>query len=97
MPAQLLLPANNLGKEKTKFQIAQELGLWGLTGALVHTFALGIQNKPVLKRPQLHFVWAAVFVGIGYGAIQFEDHYMKKLEMKRDLLVKRRMQRLAAE
>ncbi len=39
-------------------------------------------------------VWAAVFVGIGYGAQQFETSMLGKLEHERDRLVKRRLSRL---
>jgi hypothetical protein len=45
----------------------------------------------------LHFVWAGIFVGIGYGAQQLERSMLKDLEKERDRLVKRRMLRTASE
>jgi hypothetical protein len=44
----LLIPTNKIGKEPSTTEIVAELGVWGLTGALVHSVAQGIQQKPVL-------------------------------------------------
>jgi hypothetical protein len=46
----MLLSTAGLDKrQKSNVELAAELGLWGLSGALVHSFAQGIQQKPVFR------------------------------------------------
>jgi hypothetical protein len=45
----LLLPTDKLGKEPSTLNIVLELGFWGFTGALVHSVAKGIQQKPIFS------------------------------------------------
>ncbi len=43
----LLLPTDKIARKPTTTEIVAELGVWGLTGAIVHSVAQGIQQKPV--------------------------------------------------
>ncbi|KNC96506.1 uncharacterized protein SPPG_08095 [Spizellomyces punctatus DAOM BR117] len=95
MPATILVPSKQAVEAS---QISQgqtlELAGWGLVGAFVRAWALGMQRRPVLERPHLHLLFAAGFAGIGYWVSKIEKAELDALERERDKLVKRRMLRL---
>lgn len=44
----LILQSNTTYKEPSNLEKVAELGVWGLTGMVVHTFAQGIAQRPIL-------------------------------------------------
>jgi hypothetical protein len=46
----MILSTAGLGKkERSGVELGAELATWGLTGVLVHSFAQGIQQKPIFR------------------------------------------------
>ncbi|KAJ3077896.1 hypothetical protein HK102_004872 [Quaeritorhiza haematococci] len=74
-----------------------EVAGWAATGFFIRSFALALQLRPVLERPHIHGVWALGFAGLGYAFSKWENSMLNELERQRDILVKRRMMRLAKE
>ncbi|KAJ3164681.1 hypothetical protein HDU88_005113 [Geranomyces variabilis] len=79
---------------RTPSSLYVELGGWAVAGAFVRTWALGLQQRPLLERPYLHVLFAAGGAGIGYLLSQWETTQLANLETQRDILVRRRMMRV---
>ncbi|KAJ3019788.1 hypothetical protein HKX48_001761 [Thoreauomyces humboldtii] len=95
MPATIFVPSQTAVQASTTANTATvELVGWGLAGAFVRTWALGMQRRPLLERPYLHLVFAAGAAGIGYFVSQYEKTQLAALEVQRDKLTRRRMMRL---
>ncbi|EGF79090.1 hypothetical protein BATDEDRAFT_90167 [Batrachochytrium dendrobatidis JAM81] len=90
----ILLPTHSIGIKPTRLEMAGDMAFWGFGGFLVQTWQNGIMKRPLLSKPHLHLVCSAIGAGVGYLIHRHYSGQMDYLEKQRDMLVRRRMDRM---
>ncbi|KAI9209823.1 uncharacterized protein BJ171DRAFT_594838 [Polychytrium aggregatum] len=70
------------------------IGLWAGAGIVAKTLSYGLQRKPIFHKPYTHLIWAVVGGSIGYLVDSLQQRKLQEVERKRQLLIRRRIQRL---
>ena len=89
----ILAPIKEAEEARRDSTPVYELVGWGIAGIFVRSLALGMQGKSIYYRPHIHFIVAASFAAVGYQVIKWEKSQLDLLQINRERLVKRRLQR----
>jgi hypothetical protein len=92
----LLLPSKSVNdKIASPYDPLASLAGWSAAGLAGSCLSLGLQGRSFRSAPLSHALWALSFASFGYLVRQSRLSHIDSLEAKKDLLVKRRMHRLA--
>lgn len=74
-----------------------QVGLWGVGGAALRMFTLGGMGRSLTYKPIFYIPYIVAAMAAGWKMREWQDQQLSELEKYRDLLTKRRAERLARE
>ncbi|KAH6568403.1 hypothetical protein BASA50_005368 [Batrachochytrium salamandrivorans] len=90
----MLVPTHALGVKPTQMDMVGDIAFWGTGGLMVQAWHNSIMKLPIRAKPHLYLLCGSIGAVVGYAVHNAQTRSMVKLEKQRDMLVRRRMDRM---